>query len=117
RDLLRQLQVVGGEVDVEGDQGRAGSDEDGALAGIDGGRTEVGHEAAPCQPLYPTPPDLRSFSPVGELAVEEDGEIQLVTDQRGRRERLGARSAVLLLVEVDDRHNIDRADVRVVATV
>ena len=52
------------------------------------------------------------LGPGGQLAVEEDRHAELLADQRRRRERLRDRRAAPLLVEVDDRHHVERADVR-----
>src|SRR4051812_10017519 len=90
RHVLRERDVVGGEIDVEGDQRWAGGDEHGAPAGVDRLRAEVRLEAAAPQFLHPAPADLRSLAPVCELAVEEDGQPELVADQRACGERLRA---------------------------
>ncbi len=49
----------------------------------------------------------------GELAVEEDGHAELAADALAEDERLGAGGAARARVEVDERDDVDRADVRV----
>ena len=94
-----------------------GGDEDSALAGVDLLRAEVRCKLSPHELLHPAPADLGPLPPVGQLAIEEDREAQVVADQRRGRERLGAGRAVLRLVQVDDGRDVDGADVRVVARV
>ena len=53
----------------------------------------------------------------GELPVQEHGHAELLADERGSGESLGGRGAAPLLVEVDDRHHVEGAHVRVDAGV
>ena len=113
-DQDRELHVLGVEVDVEGDQRRACGHERGPGGGIDLGRAVVGRELAGRdalgQPRRAAVADRRPLALLGargELAVEEDG--QVVAEERGGREGRGDRRPALRLVEVDDRHDVDRA--------
>jgi hypothetical protein len=47
-----------------------------------------------------------------QLPVEEDRDAELAADEGCRRERLRDRGPSSLLVEVDDRHHVERAHVR-----
>ena len=67
----------------------------------------------PLRAAAPQPGALGVLGPRGELAVEEHRHADLLADQRRRRERLADRRAAPLLVELDDRHHVERADVRV----
>ena len=57
------------------------------------------------------------LGPGGELAVEEDRHAELLADGGGGGEHLGDGGAAALLVEIDDRHHVERADVRMDAGV
>ena len=88
--------------------------------GCGAARAEVGHELARSRCAPPAPPGRRGgcqrarvLGPGRQLAVEEHRHAELLADQRGGGERLGAGGAAPLLVEVDDRHHVERAHVRV----
>jgi hypothetical protein len=55
--------------------------------------------------------------PRGELAVQEDRHAELLPDHRRRGERLGGRRPAPLLVEIDHRHHVQGAHVRMDARV
>jgi hypothetical protein len=57
------------------------------------------------------------LGPRRELAVEEHRHAELLSDQRGGGEHLRDGRPAPLLVEVDDRHHVERAHVRVDAGV
>jgi hypothetical protein len=116
-DLLRELDVVAGQVDVERHERRASRHEHGPLARIEIVRSVVRHETAPRERLEAAAPDLRPLPPAGQLAVEEHRQPELVAHQRPCRERLRAGRSPARLVEVHDRRHVDGAHVRVVARV
>ena len=57
--------------------------------------------------------DVGTLPTLGQRPVEEHRQLELVADQRGRGERRRDRGAPRGGVEVDDRCDVDRADVRV----
>ncbi len=122
-DTTRVLQRGGrGELQIEGDERRTSADERGAGRRMDAGRAEVGRERALEQRGNAAAAQLgaaarRTLAVGGELAVEEHGELELLPEAVGHDERLGARSAAVARVEVDERHDVERADVRVLAGV
>ena len=59
---------------------------------------------------------LGAGAAAGQLAVEIHGDAEL-PDLVGEHERLGARGALVGLVEVDDRRHVDGSDARVQALV
>ena len=99
------------DLDVERDQRRARGDERGAGGGM-AGRPEVGLEAVQPAGLA----ELRAGAAAGQLAVQIDGDAEL-PDLVGEHERLGARGALVGLVEVDDRRHVDGSHARVQALV
>src|ERR1019366_84358 len=105
------------ELDVERHQGRTGSDEHRAARGMQPPWTEVRRELAGgdsvCERRRPATPQLGSGAAVGEDPVEEHGQLQLIAEQVGEHQRLGAGGATVDLAAVDDRRDIDRADARV----
>ena len=69
---------------------------------------------------WATPADVRALAVVlgcCEIAIEEDRQLELLADQRRRRERLGAGGPAGALVVVHDRRHVNRADMRVGAAV
>ena len=55
--------------------------------------------------------------PLGELAVQQHRNPELVTEQIAEHERLGARRAPIGCVQVHDRSHIDGPDARVLPPV
>ena len=100
------------ELDVEGDQRRPRGDERRARGRVQLGRAVVGRGAARGEPLRAALAQLGARAPVGQLAVEEDGDAGRA-DRVGGEQRLGDRRAALRVVEVDDRRDVERADARV----
>ena len=70
-------------------------------------RSEIGDPAAT---------DLGSRAAARKNAIEEDRQVELAGQQLRGHERLGARRPALRVADVDERHDVDRADVRVLAT-
>ena len=78
--------------------------------------TEVRHDLARLDPVgqrapaaLAQPGPLAALGVGGELAVEHDRHLELRAHAPGRRQHLGARRAARCLVEVDDRHHVERA--------
>jgi hypothetical protein len=120
RDVLRALEVVGDQVDVERDQRRPRGHEQRAGARVHPPRAEVGRELAavdaPSEPFRAAAAELGAVAVLrarGELAVEEHRQLEVVRDESGRCEGLGARGAALCLVEVDDRRHVEGPHMRV----
>ena len=67
------------------------------------------------EPGDPAGAQLRARPSAGELAVEEDGNRQLLADPVGEDERLRDRGAAGGGVEVDDRRDVERAHVGMLA--
>ena len=66
----------------------------------------------------PAAPPRRSSArerPSGERAVEEDGHAELLADAVGHDERLRMGGAARAAIQVDERHHVDRAHMRVLA--
>ena len=74
------------------------------------GWPEVGLEVVQAAGLA----ELRAGAAAGQLAVQIDGDAEL-PDLVGEHERLGARGALVGLVEVDDRRHVDGSHARVQA--
>src|SRR5215207_2054384 len=105
-----------GELEVEGDQRPARRHERRAGGRVQRARPVVGLGAARAQPLRAALAQLGAGAPAGEVAVEEDGDAG-GADRVGRQQRLGDRRAALLLLQVHDRRDVERADARVQAVV
>ena len=84
-------------------------------------RAEVGLELArgesPRELAAAAPADLRTREASGQRAVEEHRQLQLVREQLGGDQRLGAGGAAAARIEVDDGRHVQRADVGVHAVV
>ena len=106
------------ELDVEGDERRAGADERRAAARVGLPRAEVRPQLAGGDALgerrQAAAAQLRARAPAGELAVEEDRQAG-APELLARDERGGAGGAAAGGVEVDERRDVERADVRVAA--
>ena len=74
------------------------------------GAQAVGHPLR--EPRGPALAQLGARAPVGQQAVEEDGQAELA-EGVAQRERLGQRGAALLRGAKDDGRDVDRPDVRV----
>ena len=123
-DRLRELDVIRRQVDVERDQRRARRGEHRARRRMGAPRSEVRDELtrldAPFQPRRAAAPDVGALAllrPRRELAVQEHRHPELLAHEPGGRQRLRAGGAAALVVEVDDRHHVERAHVRVDAVV
>ena len=81
------------------------------------GRSSPARDAAACSVGRPAAAQLRARAAAREHAVEEDRQPELVAEHVGDDERLGARGAAPVGVEVHDGHDVDRPDVRVQAAV
>src|ERR1035437_5172160 len=77
-------------------------------------RTEIRRELAGGDPLgqgrRAAAAQLCPRAAVGEDAVQEHGQLQLIAEQVGERQRLGARGPPVGGAAVDDRRHVDRAD-------
>ena len=105
------------QLDVEGDERRPGGDQHRAGGGVQSGGPKSGCSSPASIRRWSAdgPPRLssRAGSSAGEDPVQEHGERELVAEQVGQHERLGAGGAAVLLGEVDDRRDVDGADARV----
>ena len=108
----------GGELEVEGDERRAGADEHGAAARVGRARAEVGPDVAGRDALgelrQAADAQLGARAPAGEQAVEEDRQAG-APELLARDERRRAGGAAARVVEEDERRDVERADVRVAA--
>ena len=64
----------------------------------------------------PAAAELGTRATTGECAVEKDRQAQLAAQPIGRQQRLRTRRTALRLAHVNERYDIDRADVRMLAT-
>ena len=111
----------GPELDVEGDERRAGADEHGAGGGMQPGRSEVRHKLAAFDPCLecrrPAAAELGAAPSAGENPVQEHRQLELLAEPVGEHERLGTRRPSVLLSEEHDRGDVERADAWVDAVV
>jgi hypothetical protein len=116
------------ELQVEGDQRRAGGHERGAGARVHARRPEVRGERplwvghAPREPGDPAAAQLRPGAAregvlAGELPVQEHRHVELLGEAVGEHERERARDTPVGRVGVHDRGDVQRADVRVLTGV
>jgi ubiquinone/menaquinone biosynthesis C-methylase UbiE len=121
RDGVRHLEVVGGEIDVEGNQRTAGADEHATGARIEPTRSPVRLDLARVDPPLelgrPATPEQRRPYTGRKLSVEEDGQLELGADPVCERERRFLRRVDLLGPHGDHRHDVGRANARVHAVV
>ena len=107
--------AVCAQLEVEGHQRRARGDEDRARGRMHPRGAEVGFEPVG-DPLREAgraaAAQLGARAPIGQHAVEEDGQAQLA-EGVGERERLGRGGAALLGGAEDDGRDVEGADVRV----
>jgi hypothetical protein len=110
-----------GQLEVEGDERRAGGHERRAAARVDPGGAEVGRELAAEDPAGQlrgaAAAQLGARAAAAEGPVEEAREHELLPEQVRGDERLGARRAAAGGVEVDHGDDVHRADVRVASGV
>ncbi len=119
-DPPRELDVVALELEVEGDERRPGGDERRTRRGMGAGGAVVGAQLPAFHPLGQT---LRPAGPQGgpltavgvggEVAVQEDGDLEVLADQRGGGEGLGAGGTAMGFVEINDGRHVERAHSRV----
>ena len=114
--------VVRLEVEVVRDERLSCADENGSRSRIDASRPEVGRELAGSEPtfelLQAAAPEERRAAVLPDVAVQEDGKPELLTDPcgdaRAQRRPLPRASSGL---ERDERHDVGGADTRVNALV
>ena len=110
-----------GEPQVERDQRRAGSDEGGTGGRVQARRAEIGAQLsrghAPRELLRPASAQLGSGASAGQLAVEEDRQVERAPELVRGDQRLGAGRALVGGVDPDDRRDVERPHERVRARV
>ncbi len=80
-------------------------------------RSELAGPDPVCEVCRPAAPQVRPRPALCQLPVQEHGQLELVAEQVAEHERLRARGAAIVGIEVDDRGHVDRADARVDALV
>ena len=80
-------------------------------------RAQLAHAQTLRQAGHATAPQLGARAALRQLAVHEDRYAQIVAKPGGHDKRLRARGAPLAGIQVHERHNVERAHVRVHADV
>jgi hypothetical protein len=124
---LASSTLAGGALHVKRHQWLSGCHERRSGRRVQPRRAEVGAQLPCGQPLRQSSnasaAQLRARAPPRELAVQEDGHVELIAQLGGRHQRLRARGAPLGRVEIHHRHHVHRAhmgmlaDVRLIAAV
>ena len=121
RHLPRGVEVVAGEIDVEGDQRRTRPDEDATRPLVELRRTEVGSELAgvdaPLQLHRAAAPEERRPAVGREVAVEEDRQRELRSHPSRQLESRSPGARRVRLANGDDRNDVGGADAGVRALV
>jgi hypothetical protein len=119
RDRLRDVDVVGVQLHVERDERRTRRDERGAGGRVQPRRPEVGLDLAlghprgkRCDTTLAEEGALAALLRSRELPVEEDRQVELAREAVRDRQGDVVRVVALSVVEIGDRHHVERADTR-----